>query len=165
MIINFAKCGFHCGHVCWKLSKKLLCNQFMKAEQEEHFYSNFVFWINFSLEVGLDRYIHGYQPKYWHISAKIPAIDQILANMKISVSVLLAIMLLQIQRNQYQNNYRLGEYIGIGWTHIGPTWLINNNNFQFKNYIKVELNLYEEDCEKLEILLLSSLFNLKRNRH
>ena len=31
--------------------------------------------------------IHGYRPKYWHISAKIPVIGQISAKLKISVSV------------------------------------------------------------------------------
>jgi hypothetical protein len=61
--------------------------------------------------------IHGYRPKYRHISAKIPVIDQISAKMKISVSV--ADMLVRIYR--YRQTYRLGEYIGIGWNHIGST--------------------------------------------
>jgi hypothetical protein len=63
--------------------------------------------------------IHGYQPKYRPISAKIPCIGQISGNMKISVSV--ADMLMQIYR--YWEKYRLREYIGIGigWTHIGPS--------------------------------------------
>ena len=37
--------------------------------------------------------------------------------MKISVSV--ADMLVEI--NQDQQKYQFGQYIGIGWTHIGPT--------------------------------------------
>ena len=65
--------------------------------------------------------IHGYRSKYRHISARIPGIGQISAKMKISVSVSVADMLVQIYR--YRQKYRLGEYIciGIGWNHIGPT--------------------------------------------
>ena len=65
--------------------------------------------------------INGYRPKYRHISAKIPVIGQISANMKISVSG--ADMLVLIYLYRYRHKYRLGEYIGIiiGWTHIGPT--------------------------------------------
>jgi hypothetical protein len=40
---------------------------------------------------------------------------------KISVSVSVADMLVHIYR--YWQRYRLGEYIGIGWTHISPTGL------------------------------------------
>jgi hypothetical protein len=47
--------------------------------------------------------IHGYRPKYRHISAKIPVIGKILAKMKISVSV--ADMLVPIYR--YRQKYRL----------------------------------------------------------
>jgi hypothetical protein len=59
--------------------------------------------------------IHGYRPKYRHVSAKIPVIGQI------SVSV--ADMLVLIYLYRYRQKYWLLEYIsiGIGWTHIGPT--------------------------------------------
>ena len=67
--------------------------------------------------------IHGYRPKYWHISAKIPVIGKISTKMKISVPV--ADMLVNIYQYQYQQKYRLGEYIGIGigWTHRGSNLL------------------------------------------
>ena len=77
------------------------------------------FWYRFLWisVISVSSKIHGYRPKYQHISAKIPGIGQISAKMKISVSV--ADMLVQI--NRYRQKYRLGTYIGIGWTHIGPT--------------------------------------------
>ena len=69
--------------------------------------------------------MHGYRPKYWHISAKIPVIGQISVKMKISVSVSVADMLVQIYLYRYQQKYQLGEYIcigiGIGRNHIGTT--------------------------------------------
>jgi hypothetical protein len=72
--------------------------------------------------------IHGYQPKYRHISAKVPVIGQILAKMKISVSVSVADILVLIYR--YRQKYRLWEYICIGvcigWTHIGITLMLTN---------------------------------------
>jgi hypothetical protein len=67
--------------------------------------------------------IRRYRPKYQHISAKIPVIGQIPANMKISVSVSVADILLLIYLYRYRQKYRPCKYIciGIGWTHIGPT--------------------------------------------
>jgi hypothetical protein len=49
--------------------------------------------------------MHGYRPKYRHISAKIPVIGQISAKMKITVSVSVADMLVITYR--YQQKYRL----------------------------------------------------------
>ena len=68
--------------------------------------------------------IHGYRPKYRHISAKIPVIGQISAKIKISVLVSVADMLVQIY--WYRPKYGLGEYIciGIDWIHIVPTLLL-----------------------------------------
>ena len=52
--------------------------------------------------------------------------------MKILVSVSVADMLVLIHRYRYRQKYRLGEYIcigiGIGWTHIGPTLIIMDQN-------------------------------------
>jgi hypothetical protein len=72
-----------------------------------------------------------YRLKYMDIGRNIgqhtryrPNISQISAKMKISVSVLVADMLLEMYR--YLQKYRLGTYIGIGWTHIGPTLIQSN---------------------------------------
>ena len=51
--------------------------------------------------------------------------------MKISVSVLVADMLVLIYLYRYLQKYRLGEYIGIGWTHIGPTLEAGNERMTF----------------------------------
>jgi hypothetical protein len=51
--------------------------------------------------------IHGYGPKYQHISAQIPVIGQISANMKISELVLVADMLVLIYLYQYWQKYLL----------------------------------------------------------
>ena len=45
--------------------------------------------------------------------------------MKISVSVSVANMLVLIYQYRYRQKYRLGEYIGIGWTHIGQNLRCN----------------------------------------
>ena len=52
--------------------------------------------------------MHGYWPKYRHISAKIPVIGKISAKMKISVSVSVADILVQIYLYRYRQKYRLG---------------------------------------------------------
>jgi hypothetical protein len=66
-----------------------------------------------TLDIGIGQIsakIHGYRPKYiGHLSAK----------MELSASV--ADMLVLIYRYWYWEKYWLREYIGIGWTHIGPT--------------------------------------------
>ena len=65
--------------------------------------------------------------------------------MKISVSVSVADMLVQIYR--YRQKYRLGEYIcigiGIGRTHIGPT-LIQFIDIKMTLCLKNKLNIYND---------------------
>ena len=58
--------------------------------------------------------------KYWSNTRYQPNISK----MRISVSVLVTNMLVQIY--WYRQKYRLAEYIGIGisWTHIGPTLFV-----------------------------------------
>jgi hypothetical protein len=57
-----------------------------------------------SVSVSVLVKMHGYRPKYRYISAKIPGIGQVSIKMKISVSVLVADVLVQIYIGIAKNN-------------------------------------------------------------